>query len=143
MRTAQCCCGALAVNVSAEPDSVALCHCVECQRRTGSAFGVAAFFAAAAVHVSGESSTYERISEAGQKLVFRFCPNCGSTVYWETERHPGKIAVALGSFADPEFPRPSRSVFERARHRWVGLPRDIPAHIAGRDSAPVARDPAI
>lgn len=137
-RTARCCCGALTVEADGEPDTVVVCHCIECQRRTGSALGAAAFFAADRVSLSGASSVYERTSDAGRKLSFRFCPHCGSTVWWEAERHPGKIAIALGSFADPDFPYPTRSVFGRGRHRWLELPADIPAHIADRDS-PVER----
>jgi hypothetical protein len=43
-RTAHCCCGALRVEASADPDAVVACHCGECQRRTGSVFGVGAYF---------------------------------------------------------------------------------------------------
>ena len=43
-KTAHCCCGALRVEASADPDTVSVCHCGECQRRTGSVFGVGAFF---------------------------------------------------------------------------------------------------
>jgi hypothetical protein len=138
-RVARCCCGGLSVETEAEPDAVVVCHCLECQRRTGSAFGAAAFFAANAVRITGASNTYERISDAGRELVFRFCPFCGTTVWWETERHPGKIAVAIGAFADPKFPSPVRSVFNRSHYTWVDLPHDIPAHIAGRDSELVER----
>jgi hypothetical protein len=123
------------VETEGEPDAVVACHCLECQRRTGSSFGVAAFFAAQAVRVSGESGIYQRVSDAGRKLTFHFCPRCGTTLNWETERHPGKMAIAVGAFADPNFARPSRSVFNRSRHPWVDLGHDIPAHIGGRDSA--------
>lgn len=138
-RIARCCCGDLSAETEGEPDAVVVCHCVECQRRTGSAFGVCAFFTVEAVRISGASETYERLSDAGRNLVFRFCPCCGATVWWETERHPGKIAIAVGAFADSELPPPSRSVFNRSRHQWVALPQDLPAHIAGRDSETVQK----
>jgi hypothetical protein len=127
------------VEAEGDPEAVVVCHCLECQRRTGSAFGTAAFFPREAVHITGESLRYQRDSDAGRKLDFRFCPQCGSTVWWETERHPDRIAIALGAFADPRFPAPVRSVYEQTRHRWVSLPDDIRAHIAGRDSAQVER----
>jgi hypothetical protein len=102
-------------------------------------FGAAAFFRREAVRIAGESRRYRRDSDAGRKLDFRFCPQCGSTVWWEAERHPDRIAIALGAFADPGFPAPVRSVYEQTAHRWVGLPDDLPAHSAGRDSAQVPR----
>jgi hypothetical protein len=121
--------------VDSEPAVVALCHCQECQRRTGAPFGVAAFFDRDAVRISGTSTAFTRASDAGRKLEFHFCPVCGSTVWWKAEFHPDKIAIAVGAFADPDFPPPSRAVFARSRHAWVELPPDIPGHIAGRDSA--------
>jgi hypothetical protein len=64
------------------------------------------------------------VSDDGTRVVFRFCPSCGSTVYWEAEARPGLIAVAVGCFADPGFPAPLNSVWESRRHHWVELPAD-------------------
>jgi hypothetical protein len=49
-----------------------------------------------------------------------------ATVYWEGEGFPGYVAVAIGSFADPNFPAPTISVWEESRHPWVSLPPDTP-----------------
>ena len=46
-------------------------------------------------------------------LTVHFCPTCGSTVYWEGEGFPGYVAVAIGNFADPNFPGPTIAVWER------------------------------
>ena len=132
-RKAQCCCGALSAEVEGDPAVISLCHCLECQRRTGAPFGIGAYYEAAQVRLSGEASVYEREVE-GRKLVFRFCPNCGSTVYWETANHPGRYGIAVGAFADPHFPAPQRSVFERSRHDWVALPESMLGFVAGRGS---------
>ena len=50
-----------------------------------------------------------------------FCQNCGSTVLWEPSRKPETIAVAVGAFADPAFPPPSKVVYEQHRHPWVEM----------------------
>jgi hypothetical protein len=110
------------VRCAGEPSSVSLCHCLACQKRTGSTFGIAAFFPAADVTISGRSTTYVRTGDAGHDVVFHFCAECGSTVWWEPRRKPGVIAIAVGAFADPSFPAPSKSVFEEHRHPWVALP---------------------
>jgi len=123
-RTARCSCGQLQVECSGEPDKVSICHCTECQRRTGSAFGVAVFFAKTAVQITGASQTYERLGDSGLPLRHHFCPHCGSTVFWYPERRPNHIAIALGSFADPAFPAPSQSVYEDSRHPWLSLDLD-------------------
>jgi len=135
MRIAQCCCGSLKAEADGEPAVISLCNCIECQRRTGSPFGVGAYYDAQQVRLSGISTVYEREVE-GRKLSFHFCPSCGSTVYWQTANHPNRYGVAVGAFADPNFPKPMRSVFERSRHDWLFFSDDIPGFAAGRDSTP-------
>jgi hypothetical protein len=119
MRLATCACGQLRATCSGEPVLVSLCHCSDCQKRTGSAFGVAVFFPREAVETSGEASRYQRPSDSGFPVDFRFCPACGSTVFWEAARKPDVIAVALGAFADPAFPGPTKEVYVHGRHAWV------------------------
>jgi hypothetical protein len=87
---------------------------------TGAVFGNQARFEKHRVkQISGNATTFVRTSDAGGSVTFRFCPVCGSTVYWEAEGFPGLIAVAMGAFADPAFPAPNYSVFERRSHHWV------------------------
>jgi len=120
-RLATCSCGQLKVRCAGEPISISLCHCLACQKRTGSTYGIAAFFARDQVHASGEQARYTRPSGSEFDITFRFCPNCGSTVLWEPSRKPETIAVAVGAFADPTFPTPSKAVYEEHRHRWVEM----------------------
>jgi hypothetical protein len=68
----------------------------------------------------------KRTAESGNAVTFHFCPTCGSTVYWESEGFPGYVAVAIGNFADPNFPAPTIAVWEESRHPWVSLPPDTP-----------------
>jgi hypothetical protein len=83
-------------------------------------FGNQAFFKREQItSISGTSTQFTRLSDAGRPVTFRFCPTCGSTVSWEAEALPGLIAVAVGSFADPTFAAPELSVWERRRHDWV------------------------
>ncbi|MGE0211024.1 MAG: GFA family protein [Parvibaculaceae bacterium] len=120
LRTARCSCGKLEVRCAGEPVSVSLCHCLECQKRTGSTYGIAAFYPRSAVEPSGPATSYTRASDSGHPVTFHFCPACGSTVYWEPSRKPDFIAVAVGAFADPSFPAPSKGVYGDHRHPWVG-----------------------
>lgn len=123
-REARCSCGGLRVTCRGEPALVALCHCRECQRRTGSAYGVAAFFARGAVTVSGPYADHDRPGGSGFRVLNHFCPVCGSTVFWEPSRRPELVAVAVGAFADPGFPAPQKSVFKEHRHPWAAVGLD-------------------
>jgi hypothetical protein len=118
-RTAACACGSLRVTCAGEPMIVSLCHCLACQKRTGSHYGIAGFFRREDVRVEGPSKCYARPSDSGFPVSFHFCPDCGSTVFWEPGRKPEVIAVAVGAFADPAFPAPTQAVYAEHRHPWV------------------------
>jgi hypothetical protein len=119
---AACSCGQLRVSVDGEPVRLSVCHCLACQRRSGSAFAVQARFRADAARIEGEHKEFVRISDKGEQRTFSFCPNCGGTVFYKTENAPDIVAVPVGAFADPSFPAPTVSVWEKRRHGWVGLP---------------------
>ena len=78
------------------------------------------------VTFTGKATTWSRTAQSGNVVTFNFCPTCGSTVYWESESFPGYVIVAIGNFADPNFPAPTVSVWEESRHPWVSLPPDTP-----------------
>src|SRR5436190_17659831 len=107
IRHAACSCGRPSLEVEGEPVSISVCHCLACQRRTGSAFGAQARFPAEGVHITGRHTEYVRRAEDnGEERRFRFCPECGGTVYWTTDEASDLIAVPLGAFAVPAFPPP-------------------------------------
>ena len=126
-RTASCSCGQLSVTVTEEPVRISICHCLACQRRTGSVFGAQARFRATAVEVRGQSRTYVRVGDEGTRATFHFCPECGSTVHWRLEALDDIVYVPVGAFADPTFPSPSVSVYEIRKHAWIILPATIEA----------------
>jgi hypothetical protein len=121
LRSASCSCGELRLTVSEEPLRVSICHCLACQRRTGSVFGAQARFPKHAVQVSGQSSAYVRVGDEGSRSTFHFCPKCGATVHYTSEGNEEHVAVPVGAFAEPGFPAPSFSVYEERMHPWIGL----------------------
>ncbi len=108
------------VQVEGDP-SVSVCHCLACQRRTGSAFGVQARWPIASAQITGESHEHLRISDDGdEERRFHFCPECGGTVYYFTDAERIAIPVGLGgSQLSPN--RRSRSG-SRAGTPWVTMP---------------------
>lgn len=125
LRHAACSCGRLQAEVRAEPLRVSVCHCLACQRRTGSVFGAQARFPRAAVTLSGESRCYVRTGDEGGRVHFHFCPHCGATVAYAPEDLPDILAIPVGAFADPQFPAPRVSVYEERMHPWVSIPGEV------------------
>ena len=121
-RTARCSCGSVQVVVEGEPASVVACHCVDCQRRTGSVLGVGAYYPDERITITGVTREFVRPTDAGNPFSTHFCPTCGTSIFWSSARNPGMTGVAVGTFADPAFPAPVRSVWERSRHAWMAVP---------------------
>lgn len=121
-RHASCSCGQLSAEVSGEPLRISVCHCLACQRRSGSAFAEQARFARAAVAIRGTSTAFRLTGDAGTTATFHFCPTCGATVYYEMDAMPDMLAIPVGAFADPTFPAPTVSVYESRKQGWVTPP---------------------
>ena len=124
-RTASCSCGQLRASIDGEPLRVSVCHCLACQRRTGSVFGAQARFLASAVKISGASTSFVRVGDEGTSATFHFCPTCGATVYYTLAGQEQHVAIPVGAFADPSFPAPTCSVYEERMHSWVVLPAGV------------------
>jgi len=120
-RTAQCHCGSLRVIASGEPERGYVCHCKACQRRTGAVVHSGTRWLKSQVRTEGKHKIYARMADSGYEIRFHFCPNCGSNVLWEGDRTPEFCGIAVGSFADPDFPAPTASVWEESMHGWLGL----------------------
>ena len=138
-RIGTCHCGALHVVATGEPERVYLCHCKACQRRTGTAFHFGAMYLKDSVRIDGERKIYEREADTGYRIRFYFCPNCGSTIYWEGDRNSAVCGVAAGAFEVGAFPLPSDSIFEDSMHRWLQLPPAVAHH---RQNRPLQRPSA-
>jgi hypothetical protein len=128
-RDAACSCGQLRLAAEGDPIRVSMCHCLACQRRTGSLFGAQARFASDRVSVTGRYSDYVRISDDGEKRTFHFCPVCGATVFYELEAESDVVAVPVGAFAEPDFPPPMRSIYESRRHPWLTIDAPMEHHV--------------
>lgn len=124
-RTASCSCGQLTATVEGEPIRVSVCHCLACQRRTGSVFAAQARFARSNVRFAGEGREFTRVGDEGGRCTFTFCPACGATVYYTMAGRDEFVAIPVGAFAEPGFPGPTFSVYEERMHSWVVMPEGV------------------
>jgi hypothetical protein len=128
-RTASCRCGQLSATVTGEPVRVSVCHCLNCKKRSGSAFAVQARWPREQVTVEGASKPFVMVADSGNRGIFHFCPECGSDVYYEIDgkfddKFNDLVAIPLGTFDDPYFARPGFSVWEERKHEWVEIVGD-------------------
>ncbi len=122
--TATCACGQVSITVNALPTMHGICHCSNCKRRTGSAFGISAYFdRVAVVSQVGDTRTYSFHHAAqGHDQERHFCARCGTTLFWFVSTVPDKIGIAGGCFADGALPEPGYSASDRKREAWLSLP---------------------
>ena len=123
-RTARCACGAAAVTVTGEPEIHAVCHCTNCKQRTGSAFGISAYFRRVDVVASVGNTVVYSFHHAAQNhdQERHFCAVCGTTLFWFLSTLPDLIGIAGGCFGEVELSQPTMSVTHSKKLPWVQLP---------------------
>jgi hypothetical protein len=124
-RTASCCCGKCFLEVAGDPVMNGVCHCRDCKKGTGSAFGWSAYFANSQVlQKRGDLKKYALKGEPARERWF--CPDCGSTLFWTWAGPPlpDHIGMAAGCFADNPLPTPSITINNEGRCAWVELPKE-------------------
>lgn len=128
-RTATCCCGQASILVKGDPTIHLVCHCDNCKTRTGSAFGVSAYFTDAQIQgKSGATEVYE-IDTPETKQERHFCGVCGTTLFWKLYRFPGIpepssfTGIAGGCFVEDPLPAPVLTANNDGKCVWLELPK--------------------
>jgi hypothetical protein len=128
-----CSCGEIRYRLSSEPLFTHCCHCLNCQRQTGSAFVINALIEADRVELlGGEPRPVDVPRDDGSaQRIFR-CPTCEVAVYSRYSR-PGVLFVRAGTLDDPGLVSPDVHIFTRSKRKWVELPDSVPAFDAFYD----------
>jgi hypothetical protein len=121
VRTGRCLCGGVTVELTAEPFAVSLCHCVNCQKTSGSAFSVIAIVPKDRVRFTGRVSIFNDVGDSGIGFERCFCPGCGSPV---ESRSPqlaarGITIVKASLFDDTSWLQPNEQIYCESAQRWL------------------------
>ena len=119
--TAHCQCGQLTVECRDDPDFVVACNCIQCQRRSGSAFALGAFFRKDDITVTGHDKEWSRPGRSGLPLTNHFCPDCGTNVFWAPEMRPDHYGVAVGCLTAP-VAEPGNAIWLSEKQPWLSVP---------------------
>jgi hypothetical protein len=121
-----CACGAVRYRLASAPLFVHCCHCLNCQRQTGSAFVINLLIEADRVELlAGEPQRVDVPRDRGVQRIFR-CPECQVAVYSEYGS-PVVRFVRGGTLDDPSRVVPDVHIYTRSKVGWVRLPEDAPA----------------
>ena len=126
-RTGGCACGAIRYVFEGEPLFVHACHCTDCQRLSGTAFGITMLVEARDFRVvSGEPGEAALTGGSGAAKQSFFCPQCGGWLFGRTELRPGVLAIRPGTLDDKTGIVPQANIWTRSKLAWLALPTDVP-----------------
>ena len=126
-REGGCSCGAVRYRLTSDPLFTHCCHCLNCQRQTGSAF---------VINLLTETDGLELLAgdpqpvavprdDGSEQQIFR-CPTCQVAVFSQYG-HPGVRFVRGGTLDEPSSIEPDVHIFTRSKLPWITLPESTPA----------------
>ena len=116
-----CLCGAVRYTARAGPALVGVCHCRDCQKFTGSAFGFLVGLPRAAFEIKGVLKTFTKPADSGRPIVRRFCPECGASIVEEPASRPDLVIINGGTLDDPTLVTPGIEIYRDRELSWVRL----------------------
>ncbi|HEX4110278.1 MAG TPA: GFA family protein [Solirubrobacteraceae bacterium] len=135
--TGRCLCGNVSYTTESEPLIVAICHCNNCQRQTGTAYSLVVGVPRAGFSIAGATlAEFETTTEStGTPSQRRFCSNCGSALVTFAEAAPDLALIKAGTLDDQHGLSPAvevhcQSAFAFAVAEDAGrarFPADLPA----------------
>ncbi len=116
---ASCRCGGVSATATGTPTRISICHCLDCQKRAGSAFAAQVRFRD--VMVKGTTHVWRTTGDSGRWAEFQRCATCGDQIAFRIEYFPDMTAIPLGAFEDPRAFTPEISVWESRQHAWLDV----------------------
>ena len=129
-----CYCGYITYEAEVDPDTVWICHCIDCQHLGGSAFRIQVRSYEGAFKLLGSQPKIyvKTTAESGNKRAQAFCPECGTALYATTVGGPDVYTIRVGTSRQRRELPPKRQAWCRSALDWVmnleSLPQD-PKHI--------------
>jgi hypothetical protein len=127
--TGRCFCEATRYRVTQEPLTLYACHCTDCQKRSGSAFGLSMWVQRAAIEVTQGEATLQVLKGAdGRGRPGRACAVCGARLWSEPEKRPSLAVVRAGTLDDTSWLRPVAHIWTRSAQPWFVFPEGVPKY---------------
>ena len=123
-----CRCGSVKLTVNAKPKMMVRCHCLDCQKSSGTGHTSNAYFAEEDVRIEGEASGYTVMADSGNEMTRYFCPGCGSRLYGFNSGRPGMISIQVGCLDNPDWYSPQAVLYTSRRHDWDITDDELPRY---------------
>lgn len=123
-----CACRGVRYRLASPPMFVNCCHCLDCQRQTGSAFVLNALFETDRIQLlQGTPKAVTVPTDSGRPHDIHRCPECCTALWSDYGRRPALRFLRVGTLDVPSLLAPDAHIFVRSKQPWVGLPAGVPA----------------
>lgn len=121
-----CQCGRIRYQLLAEPLSIYLCHCQQCQKQSSSAFGMSMPVPRSSVLITqGQPKQWSRQADTGREVMCLFCGDCGTRLFHNPARNPNITNIKPGTLDDTSWLQPVGSLWTRSAQKWVRIPEPM------------------
>ncbi len=121
-----CLCKSVRYRITAEPLTMRLCWCRDCQYLAAGNATANVVFPSEAVTITGALSDFISVADSGNVMHRKFCPECGTPMFSQAEVRPHVIIVRAGTLDDPEQVRPVANIWTESAPGWACLHQDLP-----------------
>ena len=122
-----CLCESVTYQCSSEPEATMLCHCLECQKWTGSSYATMCLFEDKNISITGKLKEFKVTTDSGNLMSKFFCPECGTHIFESSAWLPNYTALAAGSLNDQSLIKPSAQCWTKRMLPWVKETHELPA----------------
>jgi hypothetical protein len=127
--TGRCLCEAIHFRVTQEPLTIYACHCTDCQKRSGSAFGLSMWVNRSSIQVTkGEVTLHESVNAEGKPRRAKICGQCGVRMWSEPPKYPDYAVMRPGILDDRSWVRPIAHIWTRSAQPWFVFPEGVPKY---------------
>lgn len=117
-----CICGEVRYRVR-QPQVVLICHCRNCQQRSGSAYAMSMLTYRADFEVlSGETLSRDLPGGSGELHRQHICPHCFTRTHTEMLAYPDVINVRPGTLDDAAAVKPIAQIWTSLAQPWALAP---------------------
>lgn len=118
-----CHCGAVSFTAEIDPSRVMLCHCTDCQVMSGSAFRMVVIAPIETFVVRGQTKSYVKVAQSGNRRAQVFCPECGTPLYAAAPENATSVSIRLGCVQQRAQLQPAAQIWQHSALPWLsGLP---------------------
>ena len=131
-----CLCGAVQYEANAAPQVVGHCHCIDCQKSSGTGHCTHVGLPEEAMSLTGVVKFFDRPADSGNMISRGFCPECGSAILSRNSSMPSMVFIRASSLDDPNQITPQMIVYASRAPKWDKMDDALPSFAEMPESGP-------